>query len=62
MTEAILEVETFIVAIERKGIPFREFLAAKNAEGKLPRFQVNLTEGSHFAYSEDEFDDFKKSR
>ncbi len=51
----ILEVEAFIARIERKGIPFREFLALKNGAGQLPRFQVNLVEGPRFAYSEDEF-------
>lgn len=61
LTEAILEVENFISRIERKGIPFREFLALKNHEGKLPRFQVNLTEGPRFAYSEDEFIALRKA-
>jgi DNA gyrase subunit B len=61
VTEAILEVESFIGRIERKGIPFREFLALKNSEGKLPRFQVNLSEGPRFAYSEDEFVALRKS-
>ena len=42
LVESDLEVETFISRIERKGIPFREFLAAKNAQGILPRFQINL--------------------
>lgn len=55
LTDTILEVEGFISRIERKGLSFKEFLALKNAEGKLPRFQVNLTEGPRFAYSEDEF-------
>lgn len=55
LIKSILEVENFIVRIERKGIPFREFLALKNSHGKLPRFQVNLTEGPRFAYSENEF-------
>jgi DNA gyrase subunit B len=61
LTEAILEVENFISRIERKGIPFREFLALKNKEGKPPRFQVNLIEGSRFAYSEDEFVALRKA-
>lgn len=61
LTEAILEVENFIFRIERKGIPFKEFLALKNIEDKLPRFQVNLTEGPRFAYSEDEFVALRKS-
>lgn len=54
ITSLILEVEIFISRIERKGIPFREFLALKNKEGLLPRFQVNLIEGSRFVYSEEE--------
>lgn len=55
LTETILDVENFILRIERKGIPFREFLALKNSEGQLPRFQVNLSKGTTFVYSEDEF-------
>lgn len=61
LTATILEMETFISRIEQKGIPFREFLTLKNAEGKLPRFQVKLTEGACFAYSEDEFVALRKS-
>ncbi|MBA2369506.1 MAG: DNA topoisomerase (ATP-hydrolyzing) subunit B [Candidatus Protochlamydia sp.] len=55
LVSIILNIENFIFRIERKGIPFREFLALKNAKGELPRFQVNLVQGSQFAYSEDEF-------
>lgn len=55
LANTILEVETFIHRIERKGIPFREFLALKNEAGQLPRFQVNLVDGPRFVYSEDEF-------
>lgn len=61
LTEAILEVESFISRVEHKGIPFKEFLALKNNKGKLPRFQVNLTDGLRFAYSEDEFVNLRKS-
>lgn len=55
------EVEILISSIERKGIPFREFLASKNNEGLLPRFQINLTDGAKFVYSEEEFAEIKKS-
>jgi DNA gyrase subunit B len=55
LTFIILDVEVFISRIERKGIPFREFLALKNERGELPRFQISLVEGSRFVYSEDEF-------
>ncbi|WP_042279436.1 DNA topoisomerase (ATP-hydrolyzing) subunit B [Candidatus Protochlamydia sp. R18] len=55
LVSTILAVEIFIDRIEKKGIPFREFLALKNEKGLLPRFQMNLMEGARFAYSEDEF-------
>ncbi len=60
LMELILEVEVFIGKIERKGIPFREFLEARDGQGRYPRFQVLMDEVSHFVYSEDEFDSFKK--
>ena len=55
LTAVILDVEAFISRIERKGIPFREFLSLKNEMGELPRFQINLLDGAKFVYSEDEF-------
>jgi DNA gyrase subunit B len=56
----ILEVEAFIGRIERKGIPFREFMAARNSQGALPRFQINLQEGTKFVYSLDEFQQIRQ--
>jgi DNA gyrase subunit B len=61
LTEAILSVEEFISRIERKGIPFREFVALKDQHGLFPRFQVSLVDGPRFAYSEDEFVALRKS-
>ncbi len=56
---AILEVEMLIASIERKGIPFREFLEAQNEEGLLPHFHIIL-KGEHlFVYSNDEFKELK---
>ncbi len=55
LIDIILEVESFISKIERKGIPFREFLDARNEAGLYPRFQVLLGDDSRFVYSEDEF-------
>lgn len=57
---AILEVESLIGRIERKGISFREFLQARNSNGVLPRYRIDLTDGPRFAYSADEFDNLKK--
>ena len=60
MIEAIREVENFIASIERKGIPFREFLHAKDDLGRYPRFQVSMGEKLKFVYSEEEFIELKK--
>lgn len=54
------EVEAFISSIERKGIPFREFLQSKDVSGKLPRFQVKLGDLPQYIYSEEEFGEIKK--
>jgi DNA gyrase subunit B len=56
----ILQVEAFVMRLERKGISFREFLAAKNGHGVLPRFQINLVDGVRFAYTSDEFEALKQ--
>ncbi|MBM3191487.1 MAG: DNA topoisomerase (ATP-hydrolyzing) subunit B [Chlamydiae bacterium] len=58
--DAILEVELLIGTVERKGIPFREFLAAKNEEGRYPQYLVHLAEGGRFIYSKDEFMSLKE--
>ena len=60
LLETILEVETFIASIERKGVPFREFVAAKDDEGKYPLFQVAVGNKQKFVYSEEELLDCKK--
>ncbi|KAF3363153.1 DNA gyrase subunit B [Chlamydiales bacterium STE3] len=60
LIELIHEVETFIGRIERKGILYREFIAAKNELGQLPRFQIQLQNGPQFVYSETEFEALRK--
>ena len=57
----ILETEALIGRIERKGISFREFLASRNKEGLLPRFQVTLNDGVHYAYTTDELEALRKN-
>lgn len=59
LMNAILEVETFMQSIERKGIPFREFLAAKR-EGHFPQFQVTIGDKYQFVYNDEELVDLKK--
>ena len=51
----ILEVEQFIASLEHKGVPFREFLAARNEEGNFPRYHLIQSEGARFVYSKEEF-------
>lgn len=60
LLDLILEVESFIGRIERKGIPFKEFLAAKDSEGRYPRYQVALEGKNQFVYSADEFIHLRK--
>jgi DNA gyrase subunit B len=60
MLKAIREVENLILSIERKGIPFREFLSAKDAAGKLPRFQMKMGDDTRFVFSEEEFVEIKR--
>ncbi len=60
LLQAVLEVEVFITSVERKGVPFREFLHAKDANGRLPRFQVKIGDNYKFVYSEDEISSVRK--
>ncbi len=59
LLQTVLELEVMIASIERKGIPFREFLDARDASGKLPRFQTKIGDQFQFVYSEDDFERFK---
>ncbi len=61
MLKVVREVESLILSIERKGVPFREFVSAKDAEGKLPRFQVKSGDDTRFVYSEEDFAEVKKT-
>lgn len=53
LLETILEVETLIQNIERKGVLFREFLALRQ-EGKYPRHMASIGEKNHFLYTDEE--------
>lgn len=57
----ILEEEVFINRVERKGVPFLEFLEAKNSDGRYPQYQVNLVSGPVFAYTKEEVAALAKS-
>lgn len=60
LLQTILELELFISRIERKGISYREFMAGRNAQGVLPRYKIDLVDGSKFAYSINEFEVLKQ--
>ncbi len=55
LLESILDIEHFILSIERKGIPFREFLHSRDEQGRFPRFQVKIGDQFKFVYTDDEF-------
>ncbi len=59
--ETTLDVEGFAMRLERKGIPFNEFLALKNKEGIYPRFKIEFDDGPRYAYSIEEFEALRKS-
>ena len=60
LLKSIMDVEKLMLSIERKGIPFREFLAARNEEGALPHYLVDLGAEKKFVYSTEEFAEIKK--
>lgn len=63
LVRLILDIEGFITSLERKAIPFREFLEAKNDTGEYPRYLVQpfgKENSSRLIYSQDEFLDIAK--
>lgn len=58
LLKMIHEVEIFIASLDRKGIPFRSFISAKDDNGRLPQFYVKSAD--KFVYSEEEFGEIRK--
>lgn len=56
----ILEVETFIGSIERKGIPFRDFVGAKSKDGLWPQYQVAIGSRYQFLHTDEELISLKE--
>jgi DNA gyrase subunit B len=50
----IMDVETLIMSIERKGVPFREFMAAKSSTGLWPQYQAATGDKYQFLYTDEE--------
>jgi DNA gyrase subunit B len=59
LMELVMDAETYINSIERKGIPFRDFLSAKR-EGRYPQYQVALGDKPQFIHTEAELVEMKK--
>ncbi len=59
LIQLILEVETFISSIERKGVPFRDFAASKS-NGLWPQYQIAVAGRYQFIYTEEELIALKK--
>lgn len=59
LMDIAMEVETFINSIERKGVPFREFISAKQVE-KYPQYLVTTGDKTQFFYNEAELIEQKK--
>jgi DNA gyrase subunit B len=64
IVDLIRDVEHFIVSLERKSIPFRDFLDSKNEEGIYPRYMLNMKQDApleeKMVYSEDAFLDLAR--
>ncbi|NGX34460.1 MAG: DNA gyrase subunit B [Candidatus Anoxychlamydiales bacterium] len=56
----IVDVESLIATLERKGVPFKEFISAKNENEIYPKYQVTIGSEDRFVFSEDELVDLKK--
>jgi DNA gyrase subunit B len=61
VVDVILEAESTVGRIERKGITFLEFMGMRNEAGLLPQFQIELIDGLQFVYSKDEFEQLRKT-
>ncbi|MBI3508173.1 MAG: DNA topoisomerase (ATP-hydrolyzing) subunit B [Chlamydiia bacterium] len=59
LMEMVLEVENFIGAVERKGVSFREFLAARQ-HNRFPQYQVSVKDQYKFIYTDEDLVAFKK--
>jgi DNA gyrase subunit B len=60
LMETIVDFESFVTSIERKGISFRDFLAARTEKGLYPRYQVAIGEKTQYIYTEEELLALKK--
>lgn len=57
---AVREVESFMTMVERKGLPFKEFVSMKNDDGHYPRYLVQLGDAIKYLYNDEEFKALKE--
>lgn len=57
---AVGNIEEFILFLERKGIVFKEFLQARNANGNLPKYYIHEENERIFLYSKEELYAYKQ--
>ncbi len=54
LMQGILDIESFITRVERKGVPFREYVSRKNSAGVLPRYMATIGEEQLFLFTDEE--------
>ncbi len=59
LLSAVRDTESWILSLERKAVPFREFLQARNEAGLLPRFQTKIGDELRYIYSGQELAELK---
>lgn len=60
LIRTIRDIEQFIASLERKSIPFKEFLASKDDQGRLPQYTVMMGDKERKIYSSDEVAELRK--
>lgn len=60
LLSVVRDIEMFIAMVERKGLPFKQFVSMKNDEGQYPRFMVQVGDEVNYLYTEEQFEALKK--
>lgn len=57
--ETILEIEGFIHRIEKKGVPFAEYMSRRAPDGTMPRYSATVGDTQLFLFTEEELRSLK---
>lgn len=60
VVQSITDLEQFINSVERKGMPFKEFLSNRNPEGLYPKYLVTVGQNARIAYIREELEEMKE--